>query len=689
MQRRLPWALVVCLFIVGPVFAGGITFASLPLDALSLSPSQPNVPLLLFSAVSDSTGVIRAVTVTYTGDLETDIAVGSVALYNDLDGDLVTPDDRHPLASGGSFSSSKARFSGLNFALDPGAPRFFLVTSAISASPGGGDGVSAVVSSSGDIKAEEAVPAGAFPLNGAIHHIVHPAAKIRVTSWKTSVVAGETVPFTVSVLDSADNVVRNYSGSTLSIGGAEDAPGTSPSGAKPAYTGAGAWDESERGEKQCSYTLYKAESGRKIAVTDDKLGAALTAPVTVSAASASSLTMGAVPAQTAGVPFNVTLSAKDTYGNPAPCRAGTLTTISAGQNIGTSPGGYEPVFPAAYTWLGTEPRGEKIFSIIIYSQCRQARLKAATSLLADILTNEFDVAPDVLAVYALSGPSSVRLQTKTSFTLNALDRWGNPLSGYNGTVLVSCSDGRSIIPAKVAVTGGSGIVDAIFRTWGSHILTVKDQAKTAVAGNIAVLVNQSPAVAKFTAQTPALVSGGRPFTVTITARDDTDTCVESYAGKVTVTVPSPASLFPRAVSLSSGTWSGALSITGETLEAKITVSDGNVTTVSTQAFTVAVRDYQKARAYPTVFSPRREALRIRYFLREDSTVKIGIYNAFFDLVGEIVVPSGTDGGRQGLNIVEWDGKGGDAGETGHSGAYHILIDKGYEKEWTEAVIKNF
>jgi hypothetical protein len=60
-----------------------------------------------------------------------------------------------------------------------------------------------------------------------------------------------------------------------------------------------------------------------------------------------------------------------------------------------------------------------------------------------------------------------------------------------------------------------------------------------------------------------------------------------------------------------------------------------------------------------------------------------------DPVKELHFPAGTSGGARGLNIIEWDGKGGPDNSAGHSGAYHILIDKGYSQEWTGAVIKNY
>jgi hypothetical protein len=496
-------------------------------------------------------------------------------------------------------------------------------------------------------------------------------------------VAGAAFSVTLTLTDSNGNPSTNPGGvTTLSVTGGSPAPIASLPGG---YT----WSGGESQATMGGITITNVSAGVKLTAHDTVLGNVDSNVFNVSASPPSSFTVAPIGDQIAGKAFDVSVSLKDSGGNPAKPAPNEVTTLIP-VGIPAAPNGQQPIL-GSYTWSGNEPAGSATVSgNTIYSQCGGAKIKAHhSSVSGDVLSAPFNVVAGDPALYAISGPQSVRFKTKTTFTAGVKDQWGNPLTQYAGKAWLDCSDSAAYYSPSVSVANGAASFDVTFYSKGPCDLQLQDRTYVVARGSYSVTVDRPPLPALFRLVIPATVSAAVPFDAALTALDPRGDVLAEYSSTVSFTTDSLARITPGQVDVRSGQWQGQLSLSGEALQASIAVSDGEATTVSAATVRVAVSDYQKARAYPTVFTPRDTSLRIRYFLREDRSVTIKIYNIIMDLVREIDIPGGSSGGRSGLNVVEWDGRSGADNAVCHSGGYHILIDKGYEKEWIGAVVKNY
>ena len=79
------------------------------------------------------------------------------------------------------------------------------------------------------------------------------------------------------------------------------------------------------------------------------------------------------------------------------------------------------------------------------------------------------------------------------------------------------------------------------------------------------------------------------------------------------------------------------------------------------------------RVAPNPFNPTNRRQAILYRLSSSSRVTIRIYDFFGELVREMEIPSGSEGGREGLNLIEWDGRNGSGEVVGNAG-YIVRVE---------------
>ncbi len=108
--------------------------------------------------------------------------------------------------------------------------------------------------------------------------------------------------------------------------------------------------------------------------------------------------------------------------------------------------------------------------------------------------------------FAVTGPSGVTVGTAGSFTLTALHADGTFDAGYSGTVKITSSDPKALLPGNITISGGSGTFSVTLKTSGPQSITATDVNNPIMTG-VDIGVAVSPGVARqvvFT-QTP---SGG-------------------------------------------------------------------------------------------------------------------------------------------------------------------------------------
>jgi len=77
--------------------------------------------------------------------------------------------------------------------------------------------------------------------------------------------------------------------------------------------------------------------------------------------------------------------------------------------------------------------------------------------------------------------------------------------------------------------------------------------------------------------------------------------------------------------------------------------------------------------WPNPFIGGKESTTIYYILKDNAAISINIYNPIGELVWNTQYPANSNGGRQGVNEITWDGKNGE-GERVSQGIYFCVIE---------------
>src|SRR5262249_6562947 len=147
----------------------------------------------------------------------------------------------------------------------------------------------------------------------------------------------------------------------------------------------------------------------------------------------------------AGVPVNVTVTARDTLGNVDAWYTGTVA-------FNSSDG--QAVLPANYTFT-TADAGMHTFSGGATLKTAGSQTSTATDTATSSRTGSatVTVSPAAASTFVVTAsPTTVTAGNSTSVTVTALDPFGNVATGYTGTVHFTSSDGQAVLPADSTVT---------------------------------------------------------------------------------------------------------------------------------------------------------------------------------------------------------------------------------------------
>src|SRR5262249_14750509 len=143
----------------------------------------------------------------------------------------------------------------------------------------------------------------------------------------------------------------------------------------------------------------------------------------------------------AGVPVNVTVTARDTLGNVDAWYTGTVAfNSSAGQ----------AVLPATYP-SPTAAAGLPPFSAGATLKTAGSQTVTATDTVTSSRTGSATVTvnPAAASTFVVTAsPTTVTAGNSTSVTVTALDPFGNAATGYTGTVRFTSSDGQTALTAE-------------------------------------------------------------------------------------------------------------------------------------------------------------------------------------------------------------------------------------------------
>src|SRR5207237_757136 len=192
--------------------------------------------------------------------------------------------------------------------------------------------------------------------------------------------------------------------------------------------------------------------------------------IAVRAAPSTHFAVSAAASQTAGSPFNFTVTALDEFNNTATGYSGTVhftssdgaATLPANSTLTNGVGTFSATLPT----LG--------------NQTLTATDTATSSITGT--SNTMIMSAAAATHFAVSGPASTTAGSAFNFTVTALDAGNNTATNYIGTVQFTSSDGQAVLPANSTLSNGVGTFSATLKTAGNQTLTATDTVSGGIAG---------------------------------------------------------------------------------------------------------------------------------------------------------------------------------------------------------------
>ena len=418
--------------------------------------------------------------------------------------------------------------------------------------------------------------AGAPGINGTSNPItVNPglATHFTVVGAPTTVTAGTATSFSVTAFDSFGNVATNYHAGT--VGFTSSDPLATPPSSSTLVGGMGVFSE-----------IFKKVGSQTLTAADTSSGGVngTSNAITVNPAAASTLIVSAGSSTAAGVPLTVTVTAKDTFGNLATGYTGTVHFVSTDISPGV-------VLPAPYTFVPSDS-GSHIFAngaTLVTAGVQTVTAIDTLNSNTNGTTGPITVSPGAATHYAVSGsPTIVAIGGSVSFTVKALDAFGNNATGYTGTVGFTVSNNAGTPPANSTLSSGVGVFTVVLNASGNQTLTAKDINNGTITGTSnAIAVSPGAATHYTVTGAPATVAAGGPTSFTVMALDSSGNVANGYTGTVRFTTTDPLITAPSNSTLTNGI--GIFTVNfekagGETL----TATDTSITSLTATSNVIVV-----------------------------------------------------------------------------------------------------
>ncbi len=412
-----------------------------------------------------------------------------------------------------------------------------------------------------------------------------PVAWLQVTGSGT-MTAGGTNQLTITAMDSEGGVAVNYSGSkTLVFSG----PGTAPGGQSPTVggvaLGSGLPVNFTNGVSTAGTTAlvaYRAET-TTVDVTDGTINsygsATYDLDLIVSPATASRLEVAGTATMTAGTTNELTVTAKDTYGNTDTNYTGSKTLTFSGPNA--APDGQNPTVESVNVGVSTAVSFNTGVSAAGAATLIAYRAEAVGVDVSDGTINSYGSAtydldltvnPASASRLEVAGTATMTAGTTNELTITAKDTYGNTDTTYTGLRALTFSgpgtapggQGPTVESVNIGVstavsfnTGVSAAGAATLAAYRAETTTVDVTDGSIGSGaspayDLDLLVNPGTASQLDLTPNGGTAGSGVPFTVTVTAQDTYLNVATSYAGTVTFASSDGAATLPTNYAFNGG-----------------------------------------------------------------------------------------------------------------------------------------
>jgi hypothetical protein len=306
------------------------------------------------------------------------------------------------------------------------------------------------------------------------------------------------------------------------------------------------------------------------------------------------LAVSGLPSPTvAGVAHNLTVTAKDAYGNTATGYTGKVHFTSTDATA---------TLPADYTFTATDA-GVHVFSVTLKTVGTRSVTATDSVSLATGSQNAIVVNPGSAMQLTVSGlPSPYGAGSTQGLTVTAKDAYGNTATGYTGTVQFSSSDPAAVLPANATLANGVGTFSVTLRTAGTRSVTATDTVTPSITGSQnAIVVNSGSAMQLTVSGLPSPYGAGSTQSLTVTAKDAYGNTATGYTGTVQFSSSDPAAVLPANATLTNGV--GTFSVTLRTAGTRSVTATDTVTPSITGSQNASVVSPPAATYTP--ISPRR------------------------------------------------------------------------------------
>jgi len=272
----------------------------------------------------------------------------------------------------------------------------------------------------------------------------------------------------------------------------------------------------------------------------------------------------AIPAPVAGTAFNITVTALDASNNTVAAYSGTVHFMSSDG---------QAVLPAS----STITNGSGIGSVTLKTAGPQTVAATGTDSLTGT-SSAIPVASAAASKFAVS-PATANASTGTpfSFTVTALDSFGNTAASYPGSVHFSSTDSAAILPANSTLSNGAGTFSATLKASGNQTIMATDTVTASITGTSFAISASGPA-SHFSFSAQGAASTRRFFNMNVTALDASNNTSNGYNGTIHITSSDGTAILPANTTLQTG--SGNFQITLETV--------GNQTVSATDTVTPSI-----------------------------------------------------------------------------------------------------
>ncbi len=362
-------------------------------------------------------------------------------------------------------------------------------------------GEQTITATSGAIDGELAVGVGAADFDG-----------LRLAMGER-VVAEEALDFVVTAEDAFGNTVGNYN-QTLTVTSTDPEAGL-PGPLLPSAVTPGRYEGAVVGGQVGAHTLTVSAPNGDVVEADYE----------VVAGQASALELSAPASVGSGVPFDVTVTARDAAGNVAVGFSGTVSLASSD---------VDAVLPAAHTFVAADAGVFTFEGVVLYNAPSQS-----LTAIADALMDSVDiavVAGDAAALVITEAPVSAVAGAPFSLTVELRDESGNLAANAPRDLIVS-ADGETL-RTLTASTSTVVLSNLSLNAAGARTVRVS-AAELGLFDEVDVTITAGPAT-RIAIVGPAAAAAGEPFDVTVSARDQFDNVATDYRGQVRFTTSDPS-----------------------------------------------------------------------------------------------------------------------------------------------------